>query len=374
MKRVLNVVFILILTIFVSGYKYDIEVEVKDNKNVNMKETMEFSKTDLNTLICSNSEECELTEDLVKQSIKSFYYNKNKNTGLVDNDFNITFDQATSTANYSSIYKFNDIDDMVGSINETFNLYNMDFAHKLFTVNGKKYSFNTKYKSDINADATLKLILPVEGENSNADEKSADNKTFKWNLRDNMDFDIKFELAVPVDTSIDDDYKKVHLSKYVFIGLAALVALIAILSFVNIIKNEKKNEAKRIKEQSEESAKFAVNDVFNANANNSVPISMTNEFLQNPADLEKPENHQDVISNKFLDESFAGPTIEEPPKTMESEAVQPAPTPEVQPSEPVISNENIASVEPTNNSNQSDMSSVAFGGAPVGDKNINEIK
>jgi primase-polymerase (primpol)-like protein len=90
---------------------------------------------------------------------------------------------------------------------------------------------------------------------------------------------------------------------------------------------------------------------------------------------EEIKNHEDKISNKFLDDSFADsnavsdeekiPIVtekNEEPIIVESTTIEENDIPEF---------EDSSSSELVDNSN---MSSVAFGGAPIEDKNINEIK
>ena len=372
MKRVINVLCILILTIFVSGYKYDLEVSVKEDKRVKILEEMEFNQSELNSLVCFTPDACDLNEDNVKSGVTSFYTKKNKNTTKVDGKFEIKYNQETSSAKYTATYLFNDIDDIVGSINDTFNLYNMDFSHKIFTINGRNYSFNTKYKSDVNAASKLTLILPVRGEQSNADEKSEDGKTLTWNLKDNKKLEVKFELASNVELVGGDQYNRIENNKFITIGIGVVAGIVALIVLLNIFKRLKKTP---VQQNDVENQKFDVNSVFNSNANITTPVSLANQ--EQSIQLEKNENHHDVISNKFLDDSFAEDITSVDESNVSSPVSSPVVDEQVQELIDVHQTEETTEIEeqstPTVVDNNPDMSSVAFGGTPIEDKNINEI-
>ena len=383
MKKIINVIFLILLTTFVSGYKYDVEITVDENDNVSMTETATFeNQNDLFVIACpvGDVDECSFSEPIIKSNILSFIGEKNKNLDKIKYNTEVNFTNETYPISYTVKYELGDIDDNTGSSIHTFNLYEMDFDDKLFSAEGLTYKLNFKFKTvdPSFTNGTVTLNIPTEFSRQNGDVNLA--KSTSWSLKNDRKFNAEFKLNSSIENAGEEEFNRIANNKTYFIIGGIVACFLVIIFFVNIFKKCKKEEIKQAQENHVD--KFEINDVFNSNANTPLP---TAEVVQNPVNVmteEEIKNHEDIISNKFLDSSFAGTTVEEmsgePPKMPE-----PAPVvgeiKEEEPRETEVFEELDNDVDLVNEKREdsydnSNMSSLAFGGTPLDNKNINEIK
>jgi hypothetical protein len=374
MKRVANILCLLVLTIFVSGYTYDIEMTISNDNKIRMDKTYTKTNEDV-TKYCENPA-CEYGSEEYYQAYQKVNF-KESNQTLVE--YSEEGSENEGNTSVKILVNFGDIDDHVGTVYNRLNLISTDYKDLLFKMSGTTYVSNMEFKGPEGlTSGKFVLHTPSPLLTSNATEKNDDNNTYTWDLTKETKIDFEYKSAKAVVESDESIYKKLNANKYIMIGLGVVVSIVVIIVFINMIKKDRKVEEEKAQATVEENAKFEVNNIFNSNANVSAPVSITQEPVQSPIELEQPENHQDVISNKFLDDSFAGtPTIEEPsaPETpvqpIDSTPVETEVLPDVQPE----SQSDVQPVEETLEAPaQPDMTSVAFGGTPIDNKNINEIK
>ena len=370
MKRVINIMCLLVLTLFVSGYTYNVEMTISDNNSIVIKKDITKTEEDVKKL-CPN-QTCEVGsmeyfDAYNKTKFKDENYDSIVNYELEDNEEN-------GVSKTKIVATMGDIDDNVGPAQKKFNLINTNFKTNLLKMDGLTYVSNIEFNPlEGFTEGTFELIVPTPLFNSNATTKDDANKTYTWDLTKVKSIEFEYKTS-NIEVAGEKEYNIIEMNKYLTIGAGVVGGIIVLILILNIFKKIKKEP---IQDNTEENNKFAVNDVFNSNANITTPVSNANEIAQQPITLEQPENHQDIISNKFLDASFAGNATPE---------VTPEPTPVVSSessdtldgSIDVIPIEDSVDLSATtrkdDNNTISDMSSVAFGGTPIDDKNINEIK
>ena len=371
MKRIYGVLLMMLLSIFVSGYSYDIEVTVDDNREVTLKEKVSIPEEEFNYVICGdvNAYMCDKSSQKVHNKLEEIF-SKNKNLDKVKYDFNIKYNNGDSEASYTCVYKLGDIESNVGGQKDAIYLYDLDFKYKLFTVSGSYYYFNGRYDPKDHKDVytTVTLNLPVKS-SALADDIKNNGKTLVWKFDSMKDMSASFKLESKVKDNSDADFKKIQFGQTIVFGGGIVLIFIVFIVFINISKKAKKEEIQQIQDNTLN--KFEENEIFNSNANFTRPIEK-NEAPINVMTEEEIKNHEDVISNKFLDTSFASDVVEEPAKEVKEEnKLEKLP---IEDEFVEIEEEKNEENSVQNDTYDSNASSLAFGSAPIGDKNINEIK
>ena len=362
MKKIICVVTLLVLSIFVSGYTFDVEMTINEDRTVELKKELVVTDEEIKSRCRSNS--CELGDQE--------YYEIKNSLSFNDSNYKNMENYSTNTEGNKTvvIITYRDLDDCVGPAHEKLGLFTSNYKYEIFKMSGTKYVSNlTNNSVEGLTEGTFTLNIPYELESSNA--TTHNNKTYTWDLTSEKN--IKFEFKTEIEAAGKDEFNKIKMNQTIMIGGGIVASLIVIILFINIIKKSRKEENQKAIENSSVD-KFEQNDIFNANANLVKPV----ETIENPVNVmteEEIKNHEDIISNKFLDESFADPNAapeEDKIPIVTEKKEEPEPVIET-----VVEEENIpefdnsSTPEPIDNSN---MSSVAFGGTPIEDKNINEIK
>ena len=381
MKRVVLVLSLLVMSIFVSGYTYNVDMTITDDSKLYMNKTFKMEKAEITKAVCGPIEECEYDEFKVREAVSKYVNSDVTSEGVKKEDkVNITAD----TVEISYKYNLGDLDDYVGAGKEQFDLIYSNFNRDLFTIDGLKYKSNISFAiEDEMTSGTFTLKLPGKATSSNSQSKDDNTHTYKWNLKESPVISFVYKVDANKEIEGDKEYGKIKFNKYMFIGIGVVIGLIVILSFVNIIKKDKEKEVATV-ETPQENTTVYNSEVFNERA-----------AVTKPSDIAEGEDtfqrfdesqHEDKISNKFMDDSFAGTTtveemsvpeepkaekVEEPMVISDSKIEEPK-------VESVFENEeantNKNEEEPSSPPIGNDMSSVAFGGAPIDDKNINEIE
>ena len=362
MKKIINVISLLILSVFVSGYTFNVEMTINEDRSVEFKKELIITDEEIKSKCVSNT--CTQGDPEYTEIKNKLSFNDSNYQNIDTYNISTENDKTIVTINYK------DLDDCVGPAYDKLGIFKSNYKYELLKMSGSKYVSNLSNNViDGLTEGTFKLKVPYELENING--KKVDDKTYTWDLT--KDKNIKFEFKTEIESTGKEEYNKIKMNQTIMIGGGIVVALIVIILFINIIRKSTKEDIKKEIENSSVD-KFEQNDIFNANANLVKPV----ESIENPINVmteDEIKNHEDKISNKFLDDSFADPNAvsdeeklpivtekKEEPIAVESTTIEEDDIPEF---------EDSSSNELVDNSN---MSSVAFGGAPIEDKNINEIK
>ena len=369
MKKILSVVFILLLSVFVSGYKLETTLTINDDKSAKYVKTLEASEEEITSKCSIPCEKGDQEYVTIQQTLFA-------NTDVNHKDL-INYNVNSSTTNgllKTFTRNINHIDDLAGTSKSNFDLYSSDYRINMLKLSGMNYVSNIYLNDNDNEIKSGKFILDTSFEVRNSNYTNREGNKYIWDLSSPRR--IQFEIVPPTETTVSSDFKSVEITKTITLIGGVAVGLVVLIIFINIIR---KSAPKEVQEQIEDNSlnKFAVNDVFNSNANMAKPIEGY-EVTQNVMTQEEIKNHEDVISNKFLDDSFAGTTVEEmaDEAAREEQINSSASAPIIE--ENVVKNEpsipEIEEEKPTETVENSNMSSVAFGGTPIDNKNINEIK
>ena len=381
MKRVVLVICLLLMSVYVTGYTYEVEMKITDDNKVILKKTFEMNKEETTKLICGDSQ-CEYGETEIRNAI-SPYVNSDitdENTKMLEE---ISLNDNSVKVYHS--YELGDIDDHVGPGHDKFDLLHSNFNYDLFTINGLNYKSNIIFTVEEGLVlGTFKVDLPYKMDSCNATKKDDKTHTYEWDLTSTNNINFIYKSSANTEIAGDKEYGKIKFNKYMFIALGVVGGLVVILAFVNIIKKDK-NHTKQV--ESPVNTPVFNNEIFNERAAVSKPSDVTSDvdtFV--PLDETK---HEDKISNKFLDDSFAdsAPQEEQPSEAVtisdqviKTPIVEEKPTEEKPMEEPKIEEEiieesvEVVEEEQPSEPIQNDMSALAFGGTPIEDKNINEIK
>lgn len=378
MKRVVLVLSLLMMSLFVSGYTFEAEMTIKDDNKVSFKKTFTFAQDEVKAKACGENSDCILDDQTVRSGLVDFMSLDKTNAKVAAENVSVqNSDKITITYNYD----LGDIDDYVGPGYDKFDLYSSNFSFNLFKINGYDYKSNIFFEKEDPSitSAKFKLIVPKKLDNTTGKLTNKDNNTYEWDLNITPETEFIYKANANKEVTGDKDYGKIKVNKYMMIAAGVIGGLIVILAFVNIIKKDKSLQQTEVVQ--EEKPVFN-SEIFNERASVSKPSEMVNnEDTFVPLD---ESQHEDVISHTFLDASFAGdrtPEVQEPveepsaePVVLSENKIDEAPAEE----KPV--EETPVEEEPNNDDNshdepiQNDMSSLAFGGTPIDDKNINEIK
>ena len=373
MKRVVLVLSLFVMSLFVSGYTFEADLTIDSNNKGTLTKKIVMTKEDINRIVCPGAEECNEPDDYVKAQMVNYINldNITKKVAFKDKS-TITSDKVE----FIYEYDLGDIDDHVGPAYDKLSIFSSNFSLDFFSINGLNYKSNLEYKEQDYPNvqsATFILKVPNRLDSSNATVKDDKSHVYTWDLISQPSIDFVYKANANSEVAGDKEYGKIKLNKTMFIALGVVGGLVVILAFVNIIKKDK-GQQKQVTQP--ENQPVFNQEIFNERATISKPSDMPEEndaFV--PLDASQ---HEDVISNKFLDDSFAGGYVPKEEKPIET----PVEEPKAEPLEnndimPVEEHEEVlgeVQEETPEEPIQSDMSSVAFGGTPIDDKNINEIK
>lgn len=372
MKRVVLVLSLLVMSLFVSGYTFESNLTIdSDNKGTLTKKYI-MTKEDINRIVCDGAPECHESEDVIKSKMSNYYNldKLSKKITLKDNS-TITADKVELVFDYF----LGDIDDHVGPAYDKLNIYSSDFTYDYFSINGLSYNSNIGYSNPepgLVQNATFTLRTPNKLDSSNASEKDDSSHIYIWDLIANPDIRFVYKAEANKEVAGGSEYGKIKFNNTMFIALGVVGGLVVILAFVNIIKKDA-NKPKQVIHKEDE-PEFN-QEIFNERAVVNKPSDMTYGVdTFEPLDASQ---HEDVISNKFLDDSFAGGYVPKdivPAEPKEEPKAEPIETNDIMPAEEHEETLGEVKEEEHDEPITNDMSSVAFGGTPIDDKNINEIK
>jgi len=352
------------MSFFVSGYTFNVDMKIDQDNNVTFSKSIKMEKDEIVKNICGD-QLCDYSEDDVRSLANKYTFldKYDKSTDLKEKT-----DITTSSIFIQYDYKLNKIDDHVGPGYNQFDIYNTDFSYDMFTIDGFNYKSNFEYKEKEQiTDGTFKLSVPNKLDSENSTSK--DNNNYEWDLILSPNISFVYKTTGNKEITGDKDYGKIKQDKFIFIGIGVVAGILVILFFVNILKKDKTLAAP---EPKEEPKTIYNSELFNENASNTKPVDKTEEtntFV--PLDESK---HEDVISNKFMDTSFIGSVQDNNIVDTSTEEAKNDNIVEEKSEEESKIEENQEIKPEVKNSEIQDVSSLAFGGTPIEDKNVNEIK